>query len=245
MALSQQAGWLLANSKLFPEEKMEYLKKSCEEISEEEFFAVSALEYKDPTTMMLISIFLGAFGIDRFMIGQIGMGILKLFTGGLFGILWLFDIFSIGGLTKNFNFNKLQEILGNKVQNENNTKTDTLQKDFLKIIQLYEEEILSKEEFLLQKQKLWGQMDKRFNDVSTLKKLKTAYGNGLLTNEEYEEIKDITLNNPIITWRVKFLGFENEIEVQAGKNSSKEKIEEILREQKYLGTIENFYPLYK
>ena len=34
---------------------------------------------------------LGGLGIDRFMRGQIGMGVLKLLTGGVFGILALVD----------------------------------------------------------------------------------------------------------------------------------------------------------
>lgn len=33
------------------------------------------LEYKDPTTMLLISIFLGSIGVDRFMLGDTGMGV--------------------------------------------------------------------------------------------------------------------------------------------------------------------------
>lgn len=36
--------------------------------------------------------FLGVFGVHRFMDGSIGMGILYLFTAGLFGIGWLVDL---------------------------------------------------------------------------------------------------------------------------------------------------------
>lgn len=38
------------------------------------------VELKDPTTALLISIFLGGFGIDRFYIGDVGLGIGKLLT---------------------------------------------------------------------------------------------------------------------------------------------------------------------
>ena len=41
---------------------------------------------------LLLSIFLGELGIDRFYLGKIGTGILKLITLGGFGIWWLIDI---------------------------------------------------------------------------------------------------------------------------------------------------------
>lgn len=44
---------------------------------------------------LIISIFLGQLGIDRFMMGQVGLGILKLITFGGFGIWWLIDVILI------------------------------------------------------------------------------------------------------------------------------------------------------
>lgn len=69
------------------------------------------LEYKDPTTMLLISIFLGSIGVDRFMLGDIGMGVLKLLTCGLCGILTIIDWFSINKKTKEFNLNKIMAVI--------------------------------------------------------------------------------------------------------------------------------------
>ena len=44
---------------------------------------------------LIMSIFFGQLGVDRFMMGQIGLGILKLITAGGCGIWWLIDIILI------------------------------------------------------------------------------------------------------------------------------------------------------
>ena len=50
---------------------------------------------KSKTTALILSIFLGGLGIDRFYLGYTGLGILKLLTGAGFGIWWLIDIILI------------------------------------------------------------------------------------------------------------------------------------------------------
>ena len=50
---------------------------------------------KDKTLALILSILLGGLGVDRFYLGYTGMGVLKLLTGGCFGVLWIIDIINI------------------------------------------------------------------------------------------------------------------------------------------------------
>ena len=103
--------YVMTNQKYFPAEKIMYLKEKLAAMDESKFTMVSSVELKDPTTILLVSIFLGSLGIDRFMLGDTGMGILKLLTGGCCGILTIIDWFTVSKKTKELNFNNLMTVL--------------------------------------------------------------------------------------------------------------------------------------
>ena len=52
-------------------------------------------EMKSKVVALILSIFLGELGIDRFYLVYIVTGILKLITCGGFGIWWLIDLIMI------------------------------------------------------------------------------------------------------------------------------------------------------
>lgn len=99
--------YIMTNQKYFPAEKIMLIKERLLALDELRFQMVSMIELKDPTTLLLISIFIGGLGIDRFMIGDTGMGILKLLTGGCCGVLTIIDWFTISKKTKELNFNNV------------------------------------------------------------------------------------------------------------------------------------------
>ena len=103
--------YIMSNEKYFPAEKIMYLKEKLLAADEEKMSMISAVELKDPTTILLISIFLGGLGIDRFMIGDTGMGVLKLLTGGCCGVLTIIDWFTISNKAKELNFNNVITLL--------------------------------------------------------------------------------------------------------------------------------------
>jgi hypothetical protein len=56
---------------------------------------------KEYIIALLFSIFLGYLGIDRFYMGQVGMGIGKLLTGGGCLVWWLIDVILIATRSSN------------------------------------------------------------------------------------------------------------------------------------------------
>ena len=64
-------------------------------------------QMKDPTIALILSILVGAYGVDRIYVGDVGLGILKLLTCGGLGIWWIVDLFYISDLTRTKNYETL------------------------------------------------------------------------------------------------------------------------------------------
>lgn len=99
--------YLMNNGKYFDQSKIPYIKEKLSAMTDDQFMLATAIDYKDPTMMLIISVVGGSLGIDRFMLGDIGMGILKLLTVGVCGILTIVDWFGIQKRTREHNLNKL------------------------------------------------------------------------------------------------------------------------------------------
>ena len=103
--------YIMTNQKYLPAEKIQLLRDRLLAADDNKMVMLSGVEMKYPTTILLVSIFLGSLGIDRFMLGETGMGILKLLTGGCCGILTIIDWFTVQKKAKDANFQKLMAVL--------------------------------------------------------------------------------------------------------------------------------------
>ena len=108
--------YLVENKKYFPQNRMSDIKKKIMEISDEQFEQIEWLEFKDPSMMTIVAVFLGHIGVDRFMLDDVKNGILKLLstllTFGIAGTIWWFiDIFNISDRTTAYNYKKFADIL--------------------------------------------------------------------------------------------------------------------------------------
>ncbi|MFD2892364.1 TM2 domain-containing protein [Flavobacterium chuncheonense] len=101
--------FMMANGKYFEGHHLNAIREQLLRLDDEKWPMVQMLQFKDPTTALLISIFAGAYGIDRFYIGDTGMGVGKLLTCGGLGIWAIVDWFLIQGATKEKNMEKFNQ----------------------------------------------------------------------------------------------------------------------------------------
>ena len=104
--------WLAINAKYFPTEQVQYIRQRLEALPEQQLSMLYAISFQDPMMMLIISLFAGSLGIDRFMLGQVGLGIGKLLTCGGCGIWSIVDWFLIMDATRQSNAQKLFAVIG-------------------------------------------------------------------------------------------------------------------------------------
>lgn len=105
------SAFIADNQKRFYPADLIEVKERLKMMSDSELLALSSTNFKDPTVSLALSIILGGLGVDRFYVGDIGLGVLKLITGGGLGIWWLVDMFVISNITKENNKEELHETI--------------------------------------------------------------------------------------------------------------------------------------
>ena len=105
--------FIINNAKMFSRMDLAQINEILPELTDAQLQMVSAVDYRDPTMMLVLSILVGGLGVDRFMLGETGLGVLKLVTAGGLGIWWLIDIFSVESRTKEYNMQMFNEAVQN------------------------------------------------------------------------------------------------------------------------------------
>lgn len=103
--------FLMTNSKFFEGYQIPSIRERLLQMDDSKFVYLTSMNLKDPSTLLLVSIFAGHLGIDRFILGETGLGIAKLLTCGGLGIWTIVDWFLIMGRTREVNFERLQKSL--------------------------------------------------------------------------------------------------------------------------------------
>jgi hypothetical protein len=99
--------WLAANASKLPENQLPILKDRLMAMSDAELDRLTYVNLTDPLLMLVISICFGVLGVDRFVLGDIGLGVGKLITCGGIYIWWIVDLFYIMDATKEKNLQRL------------------------------------------------------------------------------------------------------------------------------------------
>ena len=99
--------FIMVNGKFFPEMMIEDVKQKLESLDESKESMLMATEWKNPTVAFLFAFFLGSLGVDRFWLGETGLGVVKIITCAGAGIWGLIDLFTVMNRAKMYNYNKL------------------------------------------------------------------------------------------------------------------------------------------
>lgn len=103
--------FIMSNSKFFESHQLNLIRERLLAIDDSKWIMISTVQLKDPQTSLIISILAGSLGVDRFMIGDTGLGVGKLLTCGGLGIWAIIDWFIIQKATREKNMQKIQPYL--------------------------------------------------------------------------------------------------------------------------------------
>ena len=103
--------FLIKHKNYFHEFDLDLLKSDLKKLSPEELKLFMETNFVNPNANFAISLLTNVLGVDRFVIGQTDIGLLKLLTAGGLGVWAIIDWFQIKELTQEYNFNKAEEII--------------------------------------------------------------------------------------------------------------------------------------
>ncbi|MBP7496646.1 MAG: TM2 domain-containing protein [Bacteroidales bacterium] len=103
--------FIMSNGKFFESHQLASIRERLLQLDSSKWPLIQTIQFKDPTTILIVSILAGGLGIDRFIIGDTGLGVGKLLTCGGVGIWTIIDFFLIMGATREKNFQKIHQFM--------------------------------------------------------------------------------------------------------------------------------------
>jgi TM2 domain-containing membrane protein YozV len=103
--------FIMTSGKFFESHQVMQIREKLLELDDSRWAALQTIQFKDPTISLIVSLLGGSLGIDRFIIGDTGLGVAKLLTCGGLGIWTIIDWFLIMGATKEKNIELIQQVI--------------------------------------------------------------------------------------------------------------------------------------
>lgn len=111
MELSKTDLFLILKGSNFESHQLPGIKSELDALEQDKWNRLLVTEFQDPKFFQLVSFLGGTLGIDRFLVGDTGLGVAKLLTCGGMGIWTIIDWFLIAGVAREKNAIKLNELL--------------------------------------------------------------------------------------------------------------------------------------
>ena len=102
--------YLTTNAKYFEGHQIPIIRDKLMALDDTKFTALQSSNLKDPVIILVVSLLAGTLGIDRFLLGDTGLGIGKLLTCGGLGVWAIVDWFLVMGRARQVNFEKITRI---------------------------------------------------------------------------------------------------------------------------------------
>lgn len=103
--------FMMTNGKFFENHYLGWVREQLVLADDAIWPSLQTIQFKDPTTYIIVSLLGGGLGIDRFMLGDTGMGVGKLLTCGGLGIWTIIDWFMIMPAAREKNMALFQSVL--------------------------------------------------------------------------------------------------------------------------------------
>ncbi|OFX83128.1 MAG: hypothetical protein A2W99_13160 [Bacteroidetes bacterium GWF2_33_16] len=103
--------FIMTNGKFFESHQVVQIRDRLISLDDSKWSFIQTLQFKDPTISLIVSLLGGSLGIDRFIIGDVGLGVGKLLTCGGLGIWTIIDWFLIMDATRQKNMEKILQVL--------------------------------------------------------------------------------------------------------------------------------------